>query len=176
MNIFSTISYARVCSARCLKAEGDHFSAKREDQTGFQSSGCWRRGLSLRASGLWSRVVARTLARCVFYCFLITASLLSGSLYCSRQAASLLNAYEADTSSSDAAAVCVCVCLNLHVDCRRNFVCSSEHSSSQRYLPLSVHNPTFFHRIKKKHPLPALGLRRTHKKPEIILLRLYQFL
>lgn len=68
-----------------------------------QTSGCWWKSLSLRASGLWSQVVALALTRCVFYCFLIIARLLSGSLYCSRQAAWLLNAYEAYTSFASAA-------------------------------------------------------------------------
>lgn len=58
----------------------------------------------LRASCLWSKVVALALARCVFYCFLIIARLLPGRIYWSRQAASVLNAYEADTSCASTAA------------------------------------------------------------------------
>lgn len=62
--------------------------------------------------GQWSLISSGSLlalARCVFYCFLIIARLLSGSLYCSRQAAWLLNAYEADTSSRSAATAAVVV-------------------------------------------------------------------
>lgn len=42
------------------------------------------------------------LARCVFYCLIIIAALLVARIYWSRQAACLLNAYEAETSCSSA--------------------------------------------------------------------------
>lgn len=97
-----------------------------------QNSGCWWKSLSLRASGLWSQVVALVLARCVFYCFLIIARLLSGSLYWSRQAgrqAACLTAkclwgrYFLCFSSSSSVGVkwgwylLACVGDSLHVEC-----------------------------------------------------------
>lgn len=63
-----------------------------------------KKGLLLKASCLWSWVVALALARCVFYCFLIIARRLPGRIYWRRQAAQLLNAYGADTSCASAAA------------------------------------------------------------------------
>lgn len=45
---------------------------------------------------------AEPLARCVFYCLIIIAALLLVRIYWSRQAACLLNAYEAETSCSSA--------------------------------------------------------------------------
>lgn len=45
---------------------------------------------------------AEPLARCVFYCLIIIAALLLARIYWSRQAACLLNAYEAETSCSSA--------------------------------------------------------------------------
>lgn len=70
-----------VCSLNAKHA-GPHNSRSNARQT----SGCHWKSLLLGAIGLWSQVVALALTRCVFYCFLIIARLLSGRIYWSRQA------------------------------------------------------------------------------------------
>lgn len=92
-----------------------NFEAKRagrsRDQTLARAASCWwKRGKKRGQKGLLSTEAvvfdlersAEPLARCVFYCLIIIAALLLARIYWSRQAACLLNAYEAETSCSSA--------------------------------------------------------------------------